>query len=157
MKKFKNTLLIAGTVALFSASAVMADAQNKNSSAGAVDMETILINLNNAGCSAVKEVEREHNVYKAKAVCAGQYLKVRIDSKTGDITSPDFSADDKRISMLDAVKAVKDAGYTNIKEVEAKSNHYEIKAMKSSGDKNKKVELEVDATSGKINEDKDWF
>lgn len=118
-----------------------------------INMEKILSSLQTAGCTAIKEIEYDDGVYKADAVCAqGQYVKIRLDSATGKIISPKLS-NEKRLSMMEAVKAVEAVGYTHIYKIETKSQYYKIKAIDSAS--NKKVELEVNATTGKIS--KDWF
>ena len=50
---------------------------------------------------AIKEVEYDDGVYKAKAVCQGQYITVKLDPKQG-LQTPIATA--PHISMLDAVK-----------------------------------------------------
>lgn len=143
-----NKRLVCGLVLTISFAAQVATAGDLPLTT-TVSMEKILSNLQDASCMAIKEVEYDDGVYKAKAVCQGQYITVKLDPKTGALQTPIATA--PHISMLDAVKAVESAGYTNAYKIEMKHDHYEVAAINAAN--SKKVELNVDAATGKVSED----
>ena len=119
-----------------------------------VNVSEILKRLHAAAYTTVFEVELEDKTYDIKTVNdKGQKIKLRIDATTGKIPAQDKNAKTSGLTMLQAAEKVEAAGYV-IHKIESEKNNYEIKAIDSKG---KKVQLKVDADTGKINTDKEWF
>jgi uncharacterized membrane protein YkoI len=115
---------------------------------GSKKMTTVLKNLKSAGYKAVGEIEYDDGVFKAKAMNAqNQFVKVRVDAKTGKVVKPKKNAAKKAIGLLKAAKKVESAGYSRIYEMETKPRAYKVKAFNKEG---KRVELSVDADTGEI-------
>lgn len=147
MKKKNVASIIAGLTLAFATQISFAD----ETPATLLDMSKILQNLNSKGYNIVRKVELEHGMYEAETInTQGNEIKIQINAQTGEITSPKES--NKQITMLDAVKKVETEGYHNISKIKSEHGNYEIKALDKDG---KKVELKVDASTGKIN--KAWF
>lgn len=144
-----SSLILGATLAM-SAPIVMADTTTI-ASTGAIPMSKILTNLQEKGYAIVLKIELEDGSYKAKVIDSkGKELKINITPQTGEIIRP--KAQTARLTMAEAVKKAEEAGYKNIYKVSSSSNEYELKGFDKD---NKKVSVNVDATTGKIN--KEWF
>ena len=134
--------------ALIFSSSVMAEKTVPNQT---IQMSKVLETLREQGFHVVLKVELENNLFKAKVIDAkGKEVKIEISPESGKINLP--KAQPTRLTMGEAVKKVEEAGYRNIFKVSSDSNEYQMKAYDK---ENKKVSLDVDAATGKIN--KEWF
>ena len=139
--------LILSSALIFSSS-VMAEKTVPNQT---IQMSKVLETLREQGFHVVLKVELENNLFKAKVIDAkGKEVKIEISPESGKINLP--KAHPTRLTMGEAVKKVEEAGYRNIFKVSSDSNEYQMKAYDK---ENKKVSLDVDAATGKIN--KEWF
>lgn len=139
--------LILSSALIFSSS-VMAEKTVPNQT---IQMSKVLETLREQGFHVVLKVELENNLFKAKVIDAkGKEVKIEISPESGKINLP--KAQPTRLTMGEAVKKVEEAGYRNIFKVSSDSNEYQMKAYDK---ENKKVSLDVDAATGKIN--KEWF
>jgi hypothetical protein len=114
-------------------------------------MSKILQNLERDGYSIITKIELEGEAFKARVFDArGKEHRVEVEPKSGKINHS--KAQPTRLTLGEAVKKVEEAGYQNIYKVKADDNEYEMKAFDKD---NKRVSLDVDAATGKIN--KEWF
>lgn len=117
-----------------------------------VPMSSVLQNLKMNGYEIVSKVELENDVYEIEAMSPqGKELSITMNAHSGEITSPKENPL-PRISLPEAVKRVEGSGYHDISKVEYSSGKYVIKAL---DEKDKKVKLKVDGTTGEIT--KPWF
>lgn len=141
MNKFVMCLF----AALFSFSIYAADFPEKS-----MPMTSIIGKLEAKGFVDVYEVEYDDKVYHVKARNAqGKDVEATVDPISGKIT-PTKVAPSSKITLMDAVKKVEQAGYHNIYKIERSDDKYEMSALDKDG---KKVSLEVDGKTGKISSD----
>jgi uncharacterized membrane protein YkoI len=116
----------------------------------AISMSKILDNLKGKGVIAIKEIEYDDGVYKAKIITNdGKSDKITFNPKTGELKASENLGG---LSAMDIAIKVEGQGYTNIYKMELDSDKkYEVKAVNKDG---KRTKLEVDAISGKILKEK---
>lgn len=113
-----------------------------------MQMSRILENIKKDGVNIIKKIELDNGKYEAKAINnTGNEIELEINAQTGEILQPTKSEDMPKLSIFDAVTKVEAAGYKNIYKIEANKNKYEVKAYDKN---NKKVSLDMDATTGII-------
>lgn len=140
-------LLAAGILFGLSSFVVAAEMAPKET----LPMSKILETLHEQGYNVVLKVELEGDAFKAKVIDAkGKEVKIEIASETGKVNRS--KAQPTNLTMVEAVKKVEEAGYKNIYKISTGHNEYEMKAYDK---ENKKVSLDVDSATGKIN--KEWF
>lgn len=143
-----TTLILGSAITLSSSFAVAAEDRLPTNS---VPMSKVLRNLQEQGYSVVLKVELDNGMYDAKVMDAkGKELKINVAPQTGEVIKP--KAQTARLTMMEAVKKAEEAGYKGIYRVTTSQNEYEMKGYDKDS---KKVSLNVDATTGKIN--KEWF
>lgn len=144
-----STLILGASLALSSSMAIAAE--DLAATKDAMPMSKILNNLEQQGYSVILKVELDDGKYKAKVIDSkGKELKLNITPQTGEVIKPKAQA--TRLTMIEAVKKAEEAGYKNIYKVSSSQNEYEMKGFDKD---NKKVSINVDAATGKIN--KEWF
>jgi uncharacterized membrane protein YkoI len=115
-------------------------------------MSTVLQNLKMNGYEIIGKVELENDVYDIDAMSPqGKELAITMNAHSGEITSPKQNPL-PRISLMEAVRRVEGSGYHQVSKVEYGSGKYVVKAL---DEKDKKVKLKVDGTTGEIT--KAWF
>lgn len=148
-KQLFTTLVLGASLALYSSMSLAAD--DAIITTNTMPMSKILSNLQEQGYSVVLKVELDDGKYKAKVIDAkGKEVKLNITPQTGEVIRPKAQA--SHLTMIEAVKKAEEAGYKNIYKVSSGHNEYEMKGFDKD---NKKVSIDVDAATGKIN--KEWF
>jgi hypothetical protein len=117
----------------------------------ALQIVTIIQNVQAAGYPLIKNIELQKGVYKVKAINSqGLDINLVIDPQKGTIIKPGKSV--IRFSLIDAITQVAAKGYHGIYKVEADEGSYDVYAI---DDKGNRVTLEVDAMTGEVS--KHWF
>jgi hypothetical protein len=112
-------------------------------------ISSVLINLQKAGYVAVQSVEFKNNAYDAQAINAqGKQIDVQLNNQA-IIVSP-IGSPNAKVTMLSALKAVKQAGYMTVYAIEANDMTYSVQALNNNG---KKVDLIVDEITGAVTQD----
>lgn len=146
MKKQALIALCLGSLLAFSSS--IAVAKDDNIPDNAVKMSKALESLKTKGFNVVRKIEFDDDAYTASVINAeGKEVKIYVNSQTGEVSPPKESNDS--LSALEVAKKVEQAGYQKIYKIDTQwfRDRYEVKAYDRNG---KKVELDVDAKSGKI-------
>jgi hypothetical protein len=111
----------------------------------AMKMSQILERLQQEGYYLVKSIEYNGKVYEVEVLKNdGDKEKIEI-TINGEVIKA--NNDKKLMSLMDAIKQVENSGYKNIYKIKADAKKYEIKAYDKD---NKQVDLDVDATTGQI-------
>jgi uncharacterized membrane protein YkoI len=114
-------------------------------------LSQILQSLQTQGYSIVRKIKFDDGIYKAEVINQqGKEVKIEVNAQTGKIIKP--QGNKNRLTLLEATQKAEKEGYHNIYKIEADDDEYEVKALDKDG---KKVELEIDATTGKVS--KKWF
>lgn len=115
-----------------------------------MSMSKVLDNLKNKGIVAVKEIEFDDGVYKAKIIMNdGKSDKITFNPKTGELKASENLGG---LSAMDIATKVEGLGFTRIYKMELDSDKkFEVKAVNKDG---KRMKLEVDAITGKILKEK---
>ncbi|MDF3054263.1 MAG: hypothetical protein K0Q74_170 [Gammaproteobacteria bacterium] len=146
MKKQTIISIVGGCLLAFSTQIALAE----DIPVSSAQMSSILQSLQAKGYNNVKKIKFTDGKYEARAVNAqGKIEKLDINAQTGAILDGKKPAK-KMITALEVATKVEAAGYRSIYKLEADSGKYEVRALDKDG---KKVELEIDATTGEIKKD----
>jgi uncharacterized membrane protein YkoI len=146
MKKHLIMAVIASGIFFINTNSFADDQLPSNS----VNLSTVVQNLQKAGYTGIHKIKFEHNVYQAIAINPeGRPVRVAVNPANGEVSKPSKQLQEQ-LTLLDAVKKVEGAGYTQITKIDLEDNKFEVKATDKNG---KKVDVEVDGQTGNIKED----
>jgi len=117
-----------------------------------VKISQALQTLEQNGFTVIKKIEFDDGQYVAKVVNnEGKTIKLRLDGKSGKILNQP-KATKARLTALEVAKKVEQAGYNSIYKIDVEwfKDKYAVEAYNEEG---KKVELNVNATTGDIVKD----
>lgn len=144
----KQAIIALSLGSILALSAPIAFAKEERALDNSIKMTKALENLRTKGFNIIRKIEFDDDTYAASAINAeGKEVKIHIDSRTGEIAPHKES--NELMSALDVAKKVEQAGYQNIYKIDTQwfRDKYEVKAFDRNG---KKVDLDVDARTGKI-------
>ncbi len=137
---------------IYAAEQIKPAAPAASAAASNVPMSTVLQNLKMNGYEIISKVDLDNGVFNIEAMSPqGKELSITMNAQSGEITSPQQNPL-PRISLPEAVKRVEGSGYHDIYMVEYDGGKYIVKTLDQ---KDKKVKLKVDGTTGEIT--KAWF
>jgi len=120
----------------------------------------VIQHLQSKGYVPIHEIKFDDGMYKAEIWKGNdQEIKLEINPQTKEITQTKTKQETHpalpavKLSLLEIVKKVEAAGYHSVYKIKFKMSRYEVKALDKEG---KKVELNVDANTGKVNKE-GWF
>ena len=131
-----------------------------STSHGSLETPEVIIHLQEQGYTSIEEIVLNHNSYEAIVITAeNKITKLFIDAETNEIYDSKPIAKNgikfhpAKLTMLEAVKKVEEAGYHHIYHIELIDGKYKVKALY----KNEvSTELNVDGNTGVLKK-KWWF
>lgn len=117
-------------------------------------MTTLIKKLESNGYVFIHEIEFSDDTFKVEAVNKqGENVELTMNPETGEIlTNHEHEKSNMKLTMMDAVQAVENAGYHNIYKITvslSKSN-YEIKALDKNGGR---ISLNINGVTGEISKE----
>lgn len=110
-------------------------------------MSQILKNLQSKGYKNIREVKFDDGIYEVEALDEqGNEHILRVSPKTGELIK-NQNIQNNAISILEVAQKIEAAGYHFIYKIESHGSHYDVEALSK---EDKKVELKIDADTGKI-------
>ncbi len=117
-----------------------------------IPISTVLQDLRMNGYAIVTKVELENSIFNIQTITPqGKEVSVTMKADTGEIIKPKQNPA-AQVSFEDAIRRVEGSGYHDIYKAEYDDKKYIIRAFDQ---KDKKVKLKVDGTTGEIV--KAWF
>lgn len=142
--------VIIGMISALAFAPVLLAADQK--SENAMQTSKVLQTLKSKGFNIVSKIEsKTDGEYEVKVINGeGRSGKITFNAHTGKIEKA--KENQPGLTALDVAKKVEEAGYVNISKIDTKwlEDKYNVTAFDKDG---KKVDLEVDALSGKITKD----
>ena len=119
----------------------------------AVTLLTVLNTLDSQSFT-VLQLESKKNGFEAKVVTAEGFMQEINLDQAGNILPSEHKS--PTVSMIAALELLEKAGYTSISEIKVHHHmFYEVEALDPKN--NKKVEVKVNALTGEIDADHEWF
>ncbi|HAT9776981.1 TPA: PepSY domain-containing protein [Legionella pneumophila subsp. pneumophila] len=131
----------------FILSCVIQTAKANNIPAHSLPVSQILKNLQNKGFKNIREVKFDDGIYEVEALDdRGNGYVLRVYPTTGELIK-NQKIQNNAISTLEVAQKIEAEGYRFIYKIESHGSHYDVEALSK---EDKKVELKIDADTGKI-------